>query len=585
MYKKFIFLLLFFLIPQNLYSKEKNLIPVYENITGFNFKKAKEYIYDYFLIKEANILESIDEDKAIEVYQSIIDNYPNTPNYKKAFRRIIEIKLRNKANDLTYYFEKYISRFSNDYDLIYKIAAYLLNNNQQEKGLNLLKNLFNTADVYSVKALKKLIEFKVNISDKEKLNVIKKLYEKKLFDEIVELENVSSFVGKEEKVYLVKSLFKTRKYKIVADLTKDERDWTLREFYLLSILRMGDRDGFLKEVEYLFQKKEKSIFDLYLLYVDIKKMDEKYDEAFKILTLLKEYFPEKKEIILWKEALMLIGLNDFRNAEIRLLELSDNFPQDRYFFWLGKVNEYQGKDGSRYFDMIKNEEDYYYIRVKKPINKEKKSYLSKKLDRVDALILLKMIDDAVEELLYHLNKNGNDEANLIDYFKQLKLYNQTLKLGLRLNDIYLKYPLAYDEIVFKTAERFNIDAFLVLAVMREESHFRKNVVSTANAYGLMQIIPPTARKFDKNISEKDLFKEEKNIEIGIKYLSFLLKRFKNVEEAVSAYNAGEINVDKWLSNKYKDVDEFIENIPFNETRSYVKKVMRSYYIYKSLYEK
>lgn len=585
MYKNFVFWVLFFLIPQNLYSKEKNLIPVYENITGADFKKLQEYVYDYFLIKEANILENTDEDRAIKIYQNIIDNYPNTPNYKKAFKRILEIKLKNKSYDLINYFEKYNSQFPSDYDFIYRIAVYLLNNNQEEKAINLLKNLFKIADIYSVKAIKKLIELNVSVSEKERSNVVKKLYDKQLFDEIIELNKLIPFTLKEERVYLIKSLFKTRKYKMVAELTKDENDSTLKELYLLSVLRMGDREEFLKKVEYFFQIGDKNFFDLYLHYADIKTMNEKYEEAFNILNLLKEHFPEKKEIILWKEALILIGLDDFINAEIKLYELSNNYPQDRYTFWLCKVREYQGKDLKNCYDLLKNEEDYYYLKKKNLISKEKKSYLTKRLNRVDSLLLLNMIDDAKEELLFYLSKNTNDELRLINYYKELKLYNNLLKSGLILNDIYLKYPLAYAEMVFKTADRYKVDPLLAIAVMREESHFRKNVVSTAKAYGLMQIIPQTAKKFDKNISEKDLFIEEKNIEIGIKYLAFLLKRFKNIEEAISAYNAGENNVDKWLSKKYKDIDEFIENIPFNETRNYVKKVMKSYYIYRSLYEK
>lgn len=585
MYKKFIFFIIFFLIHQNLYSEKIKKSP-FENYTGYKFRIAQEKVLDYFWFKEANLLESSDENRALEIYKKIIDIYPDSLNYKKALRRIVEIKLKRQDVDLEYFFEKYFAKFSSDYDLVYKMAIYFLSSNQKEKAIKLLKFIFNSSDMYSVKALKKLLELDVFISDKDKLYVIKKLYDKQLFDEIVELDKINSFTGKEERNYLIRSLFKTKRYKVVAELTKDDSDKSLRELYLLSILRIGEKEKFLKEIEYFFENGDKNFFDLYLLYFDIKRIDEKYEEALKIINLLKEYFPEKKEIILWKESLLFIEMDDFLNAESRLKELLNNYQQNRYIYWLGKVNEYQGKDGSTYYNMLRNEEDYYFKKRRRIIiNSEKNFYLNKNIDRVDALILLNMVDEAKEELIYHLIKNAYDEINLVDYFKKLQLYNYLIKVGVRLNDIFLKYPLAYYETIFQFSERFNIDPLLALAIMREESHFRKDAVSSAKAYGLMQVIFPTAKKFNKNISEKDLFVEEKNIEVGIKYLAYLVKKFKNIEEAVSAYNAGENNVEKWLNRRYKDIDEFIENIPFTETRNYVKKVMKSYYIYKSLYEK
>ncbi|MCX7990675.1 MAG: lytic transglycosylase domain-containing protein [Proteobacteria bacterium] len=582
MLKKIVLTLFFILTCQNLYSLSLGNKINFENITSIEFKKAKERVSDYFLMKEAKLLEEKNEDEAIRIYETIINNYANTPNYKKALRRLIEIKLKRNDEDLLYYSEKYISKFS-DHDLMYKLAGYFLAVGKKERAIELFRYIFNSSDLYSVRALKRLKELNTDVSDRERQNVVMRLYEKQLFDEIIELNKISGFFSKEERMALIKSLFRTKRYKNVAELTRNETEWSLKEMYLLSILRMGQKEDFIKEVEELFRKGEKAFFNLYLLYADIKKRDEEFDEALKFLNQLKEFFPDKKELISWEEALILIRTGDFRRAEEILSDLSDKYQSNRYLFWLGKVMDYQGKDGSPYYNMMKDEEDYYYLKKKKLNNKEKKSYPSKKDERISALLLLDMKEEAREELTYYLSKNSNDELLFVDYLKRLELYNYLLKIGTKQNDIYLKYPLAYYELIFDISERHNIDPLIALAVMREESHFRKNAVSSAKAYGLMQIIYPTAKKFNKNITEDGLFAEEKNIDIGVRYLAFLLKKFKNKETAICAYNAGEHNVEKWLNNGYKDIDEFIENIPFLETRGYVKKVMRSYYIYKGLY--
>jgi len=156
---------------------------------------------------------------------------------------------------------------------------------------------------------------------------------------------------------------------------------------------------------------------------------------------------------------------------------------------------------------------------------------------------------------------------------------------------YLLYPAAYPGLVGAAAARYDIDPMLSLAVMREESHFREETVSVADARGLMQIIPPTGEwlatkvfgpaRFDITL----LFRPGVNIELGAYYLRYLLDKFDgNAVLAIAAYNWGEGNLRKWLKNSPPgDLDVFIESIPADETRRYVKKVIRSYAVYHSLY--
>jgi len=156
---------------------------------------------------------------------------------------------------------------------------------------------------------------------------------------------------------------------------------------------------------------------------------------------------------------------------------------------------------------------------------------------------------------------------------------------------YYRYPLAYwDSVQEKTQER-GIDPYLVLALIRQESLFDARARSPAAALGLMQLIPPTAARVAKQIglpapSQEKLFEPELNLTLGTQYLKDLLERYSNNWfKAIAAYNAGEAAVDRWEKEIVTDdIEEFVERIPYVETRGYVKLVLRNHRIYKQLYE-
>lgn len=151
------------------------------------------------------------------------------------------------------------------------------------------------------------------------------------------------------------------------------------------------------------------------------------------------------------------------------------------------------------------------------------------------------------------------------------------------------YPLRYSEYVEKYAEEYNIDKYLVYAIIKAESNFDEEAKSTSNAVGLMQIMESTAfetaNKIDLDVSEEDLFNPELNIKIGLKYFTSLLEKYNNnYNLAIIAYNAGIGNVDKWIKEgTIKEDASDIENVPFKETNNYVRKILRDYKIYKELY--
>lgn len=162
---------------------------------------------------------------------------------------------------------------------------------------------------------------------------------------------------------------------------------------------------------------------------------------------------------------------------------------------------------------------------------------------------------------------------------------------IKIDDIIMKklYPLKYSEYVEKYAKEYNIDKYMVYAIIKAESNFNENAKSSSNAIGLMQIMEitaiETARKMNLEVTEEDLFKPDLNINIGLKYFTYLLNQYdNNYPLAIIAYNAGMGNVDAWIKDgTIKEDGTDIENVPFKETNNYVRKILRDYEIYKGLY--
>lgn len=150
------------------------------------------------------------------------------------------------------------------------------------------------------------------------------------------------------------------------------------------------------------------------------------------------------------------------------------------------------------------------------------------------------------------------------------------------------YPLKYEEEIAVYSEKYDLDPYLVAAVIRVESRFLPHVVSHKGAVGLMQIMPATADWAAEAMGLKDfhvddLKNADTNIRIGTWYLAMLLKEFDgDTTLALAAYNGGMGNVAKWLkSGKLKGSNA--EEIPFEETRDFVSRVHKAYKWYKRLY--
>jgi soluble lytic murein transglycosylase len=135
-----------------------------------------------------------------------------------------------------------------------------------------------------------------------------------------------------------------------------------------------------------------------------------------------------------------------------------------------------------------------------------------------------------------------------------------------------------------------VDPYLAAAIIREESQYDEKAVSVVGAIGLMQLMPVTANAVAQRygfpmVGREELFDQETNIRLGVRYLGQLLEQYGgNLAHAVAAYNAGPIAVNNWIvTHRGRDQDEFVELIPYQETRLYVKRVLRSYGEYRRLH--
>ncbi|HIE12887.1 MAG TPA: lytic transglycosylase domain-containing protein [Desulfotomaculum sp.] len=150
------------------------------------------------------------------------------------------------------------------------------------------------------------------------------------------------------------------------------------------------------------------------------------------------------------------------------------------------------------------------------------------------------------------------------------------------------YPFKYREAVFRCALANGLDPFLTAAIIKVESDYRPGAVSPRGAVGLMQLMPKTARWIAEQQGESfdpaSLSDPERNIAYGTWYLAFLGREFNDMVIALAAYNAGRGNVKRWLcEQRWTGKAEDLDQIPFPETRQFIRKTIWTYRIYRFLY--
>jgi len=235
------------------------------------------------------------------------------------------------------------------------------------------------------------------------------------------------------------------------------------------------------------------------------------------------------------------------------------------------------------------------IEADPPLNPEFSFHLARARE-LAATSLNRLAAAELDEANLYSRKQARLRSLLMREYFQAQSYARSLAVANQLpasngeRNLY-RFPLAYWDTIQQKAQERDLDPFLILALIRQESLFDAQARSPAFALGLMQLLPSTAARVAKQVgleppSNEKLFEPEVNLTLGTQYLKDLLLRYSNNwYKAIAAYNAGETAVDRWEKEIVTDdIEEFVERIPYVETRGYVKLVMRNHRIYKKLYQ-
>lgn len=149
--------------------------------------------------------------------------------------------------------------------------------------------------------------------------------------------------------------------------------------------------------------------------------------------------------------------------------------------------------------------------------------------------------------------------------------------------------ISYQDEIYKSSEKYNVDPLLAAAIIKVESDFDKDAKSHQGAQGLMQLLDETA-SHAAELTGKEFYPDklsdvEYNLDLGIAYYDYLYRYYNNRDLALAAYNGGVGNVDKWIKEGILDPNNpDVLNIPFEETRQYVTKIDANYDVYKKFYK-
>lgn len=217
-----------------------------------------------------------------------------------------------------------------------------------------------------------------------------------------------------------------------------------------------------------------------------------------------------------------------------------------------------------------------------------------------------LFEFAVRELEAAAAENGGGWATeeMLRVYEEAQRYDKELQLMKRTVPSYFAlelsalprtywqalFPRPYWNDLKRYADENGLDPYLVASLIRQESEFNPQAISPANAWGLMQVLPSVGKELAREVklrgfASEQLLTPQTNLRLGTRYFKALLEKYDGkVEYALAAYNAGTDRVEAWLNaGKYRDTAEFVESIPFTETREYVQAIMRNTTMYKRIY--
>jgi len=324
---------------------------------------------------------------------------------------------------------------------------------------------------------------------------------------------------------------------------------------------------------------------------------------------LKELKLDSKDTrVITPHILSAIGDKDWEGAIAWLNNLkSSDRESERWHYWRARALEEMGRlDEARslYLHITDNRSYYSFLAADRignryqlthrPVNAPAAELAKLKhipaVARAGELYQLKRIVEARREWFFAIQRMDKNQlllaAQLANKWGWHDRSITTLALARYWDDLELRFPLAHKHNIEKQAKKEGINPAWAFAVIRQESAFTQDARSSAGALGLMQLMPSTARQVARSLQlkrpkQRDILNSNINIKLGVRYLRKMQERFKgNSVLATAAYNAGHWRVRSWLpKEQIQSADLWIENVPFNETRKYLKRVLTYTIIY------
>lgn len=572
-------------------GKQELAIKKYSKIVHSNSKSSIVPISEYNM---ANLMMEIDDNAAQKHFKNIIKKYPSS-DYAIASEYFLGMIELNNLPENEHRRQKAMER----------------------AGIN-FKNYIEKAPSgrYSLKSVDELIKYNYKLNNYDNLLIAKVYYENGEFDKAKEFLNKTSVNA--SWTDFAKTEFKlgnNDKGKYYTELgLKQHADGAIPkevyetiDSYLFAAPSRGAAIKYLASQNYkstgadyisylncsevvpsnskedcfrnLYEKYPNGQFSadsLYNLFM-AKYIQKKYLDAQRLGFLHIKKFPNAKSspAVVYFMGKIAHKLKHYESANVYYKKTIEEFP-DSYYAYRANYNLYKS-DGILPFENItpkpvvfpykKSIENNLVVKLALLKDYDLVGELCKKDKFIQSWIAYQKGNHTISAILA---RNGMDEMEVKPPFDDLRWR--------------LIYPLHYFDIVNKY--RGNNNPIILQAILKEESHFNPYAGSSVGASGLMQLMPVTFNEVAKRYNIKgDIYNPESNIEAGSAYYEGLKKVLGSKDlYAISAYNGGIGSVTKWFSKLvYNDVDEFVEQIPYPETKNYVKKVLRSYWVYGNIY--
>jgi soluble lytic murein transglycosylase len=544
--------------------------------------------------------------KSLDAARRLLKEYPNSPLFKKTRGMEIREAKENSEKDLPRLYEVYVKDYPGDEAMAFEYGLFLKDHNEAEEAAAVFKKLYIGGGDLSGSAGEELPPGVIKPEDiaERAENLIERCEYGQAEQELRKVLAAEDVKDRQGILRILGySLFMQKEYAKAAKIYGSVGDtfFEARSFY-----RAGDEKGFDGSVKKLLAVNDKRAGFLLLAAASDERREKDFDGALKTYQIVLKRFPAESEGALWGIGWTHFVQGEYKKAGGIFSKLYAEFGDPKYLYWKARSIEAAGGDSKGLFNSLAGIDNNFYgvlavarndLKDVVPVSLKEEpvpglSDMGDRFRRVEALISLNMNKEAVTEL--------TDDLKGIETFPQLLYIMEKLeKLGEFKRSIRLAsripysqaihrflYPLAFREDVEEAAKKYDLDPMILLSVMREESRFDADARSVVGARGLMQIMPGTAYRLDKSLGlgirkDTQIADARNNIILGACYLKSLFGEFKSFAHVLAAYNAGENLVRRWeAAGHYKSVDVFIEDIPYPETRNYVKKVITSYFEYK-----